>query len=345
MEELIAIDASTAPATGQLLRAALLLSIRTGQAFELQAIRPRQPRPGLEAHHTATVRALALVCGAQVSGVFDGSPQVRFEPGAVEAGRYRFDLPSGGAPTLLGQAVATALGLAESPSAVSVAGPTHVPASPPFHFLARHWSALVGGAGLDVEYRLERAGFHPPAGGEHAASVQPWRRPGALELEARGDLESVVASVGVARLAEDVASRTMAAVCHRLWETRRIEAERRQESFASASPGCFLMLEATFQRGRAAWCVLGERGVTPEQLGDRTARRLLAFLEGDAAVDAAAADQLVVPAVLAGGGGRIATPSLTPHLLGVVDTAQRFGVPVRVSGRRGGPGLVEVDAC
>jgi hypothetical protein len=34
---------------------------------------------------------------------------------------------------------------------------------------------------------------------------------------------------------------------------------------------------------------------------------------------------------------------LTPHLLGVVETAQRFGVPVKLSGRSGGPGVVEVE--
>jgi RNA 3'-terminal phosphate cyclase (ATP) len=343
--DLIRIDGSTGSSSGQRLRAALALSIGTGQGFEMVEIRPRHPRPGLEPHHVATVRALALVSEAGVGGVFDGSPELRFEPGAVRGGRFRFELASGGAATLLGQVTATALGLADSESEMAVTGPTHLPSSPAYHYLAGHWAALVGKLGLDVRYHLERAGFHPPAGGEHGAAVQPWRRPGSLGLDERGELVSVRASLGVARLGEDHASRLEQAVRHRLWETRRLEAEWRREEFPSASPGSFVMLEAVFERGRAAWCPLGERGVPPEQLGDRVARRLLAFLGGEASVDADVADQLVVPLALAGGGGSYATPALTPHLLGVVETAQRFGVKVRVSGRSGGPGTVEVERC
>lgn len=346
MDELIRIDGGAGSGSGQLLRAALALSIGTGQGFEMVEIRPRHPRPGLEPHHVATARALALVCEASVSGVFDGSPELRFEPGAaVRGGRFRFELTRSGAATLLGQTVATVLGLADAESEVAITGPTHLPASPAYHYLSRHWAALVGKLGLDVKYRLERAGFHPPAGGEHAASVQPWRRPGSLGLDERGELVSIAASLGVARLGDELGARIEGAVRHRLWETRRLEAEWRREAFPSASPGSFLMLEAVFERGRAAWCELGERGGVPEQLGDRVARRLLAFLDGEASVDACVADQLVVPLALAGGGGCIATPALTPHLLGVVETAQRFGVPVRVEGRSGGPGTVEVERC
>jgi RNA 3'-terminal phosphate cyclase (ATP) len=346
MDELIRIDGGAGSGSGQLLRAALALSIGTGQGFEMVEIRPRHPRPGLEPHHVATVRALALVCEASVGGVFDGSPELRFEPGAVvRGGSFRFELARSGAATLLGQTVATALGFADSPSELALTGPTHLPASPPFHYLARHWAALVAKLGLDVAYRLERAGFHPPAGGEHTARVEPWRRPGSLDLEERGELVSITARVGVARLGDELGARIEAAVRHRLWETRRLEAEWHHEVFPSASPGAFVLLEAVFERGRAAWCQLSERGGVPEQLGDRVARRLLAFLEGEASVDACAADQLVVPLALAGGGGRFATPALTPHLLGVVETAQSFGIPVRVEGRSGGPGTVEIERC
>jgi RNA 3'-terminal phosphate cyclase (ATP) len=241
--------------------------------------------------------------------------------------------------------VAGVLGRADAPSEVELTGPTHLPGSPAYHYLARHFAALVGGAGLELRYRLQRAGFHPPAGGEHSVGVKPWSAPAALELQDRGELLGLHASLGLARLPEDLGERLEGAVRHRLWETRRLEAQWQRETFASASPGSFLMLEAVFERGRAAWCLLGERKGQPEQLGDRVARRLLAFLEGEAAVDARAANQLVVPLVLGRAGGRLSTPSLTPHLLGVVETAQRFGAPVRVSGRSGGPGTVEVEPC
>ena len=75
----------------------------------------------------------------------------------------------------------------------------------------------------------------------------------------------------------------------------------------SASPGSFLLVEAIFEHGRGAFGFLGAKGTRPEVLGDKAARTLLQFLEGDAAVDAWLADQLAVPLAIGGAGGRLTT--------------------------------------
>ena len=73
-----------ASGSGQLLRTALVLSVATGQAFEMTGIRPRRARPGLQREHVALVRAMGLLCEASLSGAFDGSPELRFEPFVAE---------------------------------------------------------------------------------------------------------------------------------------------------------------------------------------------------------------------------------------------------------------------
>jgi RNA 3'-terminal phosphate cyclase (ATP) len=86
--------------------------------------------------------------------------------------------------------------------------------------------------------------------------------------------------------------------------------------------------------------------VRAEILGDRAARHLLRFLDDEAsAVDPHLADQLVVPLCLSGGGGRATTSEVTPHLETVAGIARMFGFDARVTGRRGGPGQVEVARC
>lgn len=110
----------------------------------------------------------------------------------------------------------------------------------------------------------------------------------------------------------------------------------------SASPGSFVMVEAVFERGRAAFSALGQRGVRAEVLGERVGRAVLRFLEGEAAVDPHLADQLALPIALAGCGGRLTTSEVTPHLETVAAVLRMFGREAATWGRVGGPGGLEV---
>ncbi len=153
--DLVSIDGSGSEGGGQVLRTALVLSAATGRGFELSRIRAQRLRPGLQPQHLAAVRAAALACGAEVHGGFDGSPDLRFLPQAPAAGEFSFDIGGAGAATLVLQTVVPILALADAPSRVSVHGGTHVPRSPSFEFVARHWAAVVAapGAGGSADAR------------------------------------------------------------------------------------------------------------------------------------------------------------------------------------------------
>ena len=339
---MILIDGAHGEGGGQIIRAALALSAATGQAFQITRIRAGRIRPGLQPQHLAAVRAVAMICDASVGGAFDGSPDVRFEPGTVRAGEFRFEIATAGALTLLLQAVIPPLATASEPSRVEVTGGTHVPRSPSFHYLARHWAVVVARLGLQMSLDLVRAGFYPPGGGEARAQVQPWKRPARLDLEKRGKLAAIRGIAGAARL-PGVAERMRRAAEERLWESRRLESAWEVVELPAPSKGCFVLLEAISEEGRAAFGLLGERRVRAEALGDRAARQLLKFLDAEeGAVDPYLADQLVVPLALSGGGGRVTTLEVTSHLETVADIVSRFGIPARTWGRRGGAGGVEV---
>lgn len=339
---MIHLDGAQGEGGGQIIRTALSLSAATGQAFHVTRIRAGRVRPGLQPQHLAAVRAVAMVCGASVGGAFDGSPDVRFEPGPVRAGEFRFEIATAGALTLLLQTVIPPLAIAAEASRVEVTGGTHVPRSPSFHYLARHWVPVVARLGLRGSLALVRAGFYPPGGGEARAQVDPWTRPARLVLERRGTLVGIQGVAGASRL-PGVADRLCAAARERLWESRRLESEWEVVEMPAPSRGCFVLLQAVFEEGRAAFSLLGERRVRAEVLGDRVARQALKFLDADeGAVDPHLADQLVVPLALAGGGGRVTTTEVTSHLETVADVVSRFGIPARTWGRRGGAGGVEV---
>ncbi|HET8645844.1 MAG TPA: RNA 3'-terminal phosphate cyclase [Vicinamibacteria bacterium] len=340
---LVSIDGAMGEGGGQILRTALALSAASGRGFEITRIRAGRLQPGLRPQHVASVRAAAMVCGARVGGVFEGSPDLRFEPGPVESGDFAFEIATAGALSLVMQTVLPPLARAAGSSTVRVTGGTHVPASPPFHYLAQHWKAAVEPLGLRARFTLERAGFYPRGGGEARAAVEPWRpRAEPLVLEDRGALVELRGTSGAGRVKGDVAARQRQAAEALLWESRRLKSEWTELDMPAASPGSFVMLEMVFERSRAAFSLLGQRGVRAEVLGERLARTVLRFLEGEAAVDPHLADQLALPLALAGCGGRVATSEVTAHLETVAAVLRLFGIGASVSGRMGGPGLLLV---
>ncbi len=344
MSGLLSLDGSRGEAGGQILRAALTLSAVTGQGFQISRIRAGRPQPGLRPQHLAAVRAAAMACQARVGGAFEGSPDLRFEPGPVTSGEFRFEIATAGAVTLVLQTVLPALARADQASSVEVTGGTHVPQSPAFEFLSRHWASVVEGAGLRLRAELRRAGFYPPGGGEVGARVEPWSGPGSpLHLEARGDLLALRGVSGAGRVRGEVAERQAQAARALLWEERRLEIDCLVHEPPVASPGSYLYLEAVFERGRLALSELGRRGLRSEVLAERLTRRLLRQIDAEGAVDGHLADQLVVPLAAGGCGGRVTTVEVTRHLQTVVEVASLFGVRARTWGRAGGPGGFEVE--
>lgn len=348
MARLISIDGSQGEGGGQILRTALALSAVSGQGFEVKRIRANRSQPGLRAQHLAAVRATAMACDARVGGAFEGSPDLRFEPGPMRAGSFRFEIATAGAATLVLQTVLPPLATAGAGSRVEATGGTHVPAAPTFDFLARHWSVVLQRLGLGFRLEMPKAGFYPPGGGEVVARVEPWTRPApALVLEDRGPLVEIRGVSGAARLKGGVARRQADGARAFFWESRRLESSWEvREDVAAASPGSFLLVEAIFEGSRAAFSALGRRGVRAEVLGEDVARRVVRFLEdGDGAVDPWLADQLALPLALARGGGRATTSEVTRHLVTVVEVLGLFGYRGRTWGRVGGPGGLEVEAC
>ncbi len=332
---------------GHALRAALSLSAATGQGFQMHKVRASDPRPGLRPEQTAAVRAAALCCDAQVSGVFDGSPELRFEPRAAVMGEYHFELPGPACAPQVAQMALPILAGAPGASTLTVVGGTHVPGAPVHEHVAYAWLGTLADAGLRATCAIERVGFHPEGGGRVRARVEGWQREARLDLTRRGALLGLRGVSLGTRLKGEVARRQRAGCDAHLWEQRRLEVAWDPGSVPVASPGAALFVEARFEHTRAGFTLLGRRGLSPEALGERLARALLRFLDDDsqAGVDAQLADQLAVPLALLRGGGALTTPQVTPALVRQAELLRAFGVGARAWGRLGGPGGLEVAAC
>ena len=330
---------------GETLPAALTLAAATGQGFEMIRVRADDVRRGLLPEQTQLVRAAALACGARTAGLFDGSLDLRFEPAAALPGQYRFE-PAGTAPAPeVLQTVLPILARGEAASQVEVTGGTHVAGSPCYELLAGPWSELLRRMGVQTEHELLRAGFHPGGGGALRASVAPAGHGEGLRLERRGALLRVRGVSAQARLRGPIAELQRDACQEWLWERRRLEPEWELRNVPSAGPGAYIFVEALYENGRGAACVLGGPGISPRRLGEQAARRALRLLEDDrGAVDVSLARQLAVPLALFGG-GFLGTSCFTEDLEIVARVLRDFGVQVQEFGDRTTPGGLEVGAC
>ncbi len=342
-EPVLTIDGSQGEGGGQVLRTALALSAIRGVPVEIHSIRARRKTPGLQAQHLTAVTALAAVSVARVEGAHLGSNRVRFVPGPIQPGEYRFDVGTAGSTALVLQALLVPLALAGGPSRITLTGGTHVPWSPPADYMQEVWLPALADLGLCARLDVGRWGFYPKGGGRIVVEVEGGAdlRPIAL-LHRSGGLRLRGVSA-VANLPRGIAER------QRDRALRRLAAEGRDAEVAvteaeSPGTGSFLMLVAEVAGLRAGFSALGERGKPAEQVADEAVNALLEFLKGEAGCDPHLADQLVLPMALAPGTSRLTTSRVTRHLSTTAHVVQQIlGCPMQIGGEEGSPGAVTVE--
>lgn len=336
------IDGAMGEGGGQVLRTALSLSLVTGTSIEIFNIRASRSKPGLRPQHLRAVEAAAEVGQAQIDGNRVGSGELRFAPKAILPGRYSFDIGTAGATSLVLQTLYLPLAKAREPSRVRITGGTHVPMSPCFHYLDLSWRWHLERVGVDVALRLERAGFYPPGGGIIHAAIEAGPRLGAMRRERRGALVAVRGLSASAKLPAHVAARQRERALLRLAE-RDVRARIVNERLEAGSPGSMLLLLAEFEHARACYFGLGERGKPAERVADEAVDALLAFLDGDGAVDEYLADQMLLPLALAKGESVLRTARITEHLRTNARVIGLF-LPIEfaIAGEVGAPGTVHI---
>lgn len=337
----VLIDGSFGEGGGQILRTALGLALVTGRAFRIERVRAGRKKPGLQHQHLTAVRAAAEIGQAAVEGAEIGSLSLRFAPGTVRPGEYRFDVGTAGSATLVLQTVLPALLTAQGPSRLVLDGGTHNPMAPPFDFLARAFLPLVGRMGPEVHATLERHGFYPAGGGRVAVRIAPCARLARLDLLTRGRILDREVRAAVARLPLHIARREADAARRKLgWEAKCC----RVEEVESAGPGNYVVAAVRCEQVTEVFAGFGQIGVPAEKVAAGAAKEAGRWLEAGVPVGTHLADQLLVPMALAGGGS-FRTLAPTEHTRTNIEVVRRFlGASIRAEERGRDDWLIAVDA-
>jgi len=355
MSEPILIDGSEGEGGGQMLRSALTLSLLTGRPFHLFNVRANRPKPGLAAQHLASVEAAARVGQATVRGNQLGSREVLFMPGPVRAGDYEFRIGTAGATALVLQTIYLPLMLrGDRPSQVSVLGGTHVKAAPCFDYLQHTWSKYLELLGGQIQLKLEKRGFYPQGGGAMRAQIAPCPKlrafqpstPTAPRAAPHIDCYSYAqGDRSVSRDPSELAQEQVEGFTAVL-EEESLPVRVRLEHTQSRQVGTYIGGLLPTTPVPTFHFALGERGVRARQVGQAAAQQLLEhWRAAPRAVDAHAADQLLLPLVFAAGASRFQVAAVTQHLLTNAAVIARFlDRPIQITGTLHEPGCVEIAA-
>ncbi len=315
---MVELDGSMGEGGGQILRSSLTLSLLTGKSFHLRHIRAGRTKPGLQPQHLMSVRAAGTIGQAKVRGDRQGSQELVFEPGKIQAGNYRFEIGTAGATGLVLQTLALPLALdTDAPSTLTITGGTHTTTAPCFHFLDVTWRAYLEHLGMRIRMRMVRPGFYPRGGGEIEVQIQPC--PAALGFTAgRAGPVRITGFSAIAGLPDHVARRQARRAVNRLRD-QSLEAHLHEETW-EGGPGSVLALVVDTTPAPVLFFGLGARGKPAESVADEAVDALLGYLgrrrEGETElVDPHSADQLVLPLALARPASDFAVAEVTPHLL------------------------------
>jgi RNA 3'-terminal phosphate cyclase (ATP) len=346
---MLEIDGSYGEGGGQILRTALALAAIQTQPIRIINIRAGRKNPGLAAQHLTAVRAVAMVCEAELAGDKLGSTALTFAPQTTPvAGFYEFDVAqareggSAGAATLVLQAILLPLALADDASMVTLRGGTHVPWSPTFHYVNEVYLPTLARLGIEATIELKAWGWYPAGEGEIELTIAGSARPDQVKSEQiqefglkRGELRQISGVAVASSLPAHIAQRMRNRAANLLAEAG-LPATIEPRRVRSVSPGAGIFLTAEYESSMAGFSALGKKGKPSEQVAEEAVNDLLTFHHSQAAVETHLTDQLILPWALTKLPGVLSTERLTEHTVtNIWVVEQFFGPVIKVDRERG----------
>ena len=340
---MIKIDGSQGEGGGQLVRSALTLSLLTGDRVQIDNIRANRPNPGLSHQHLAAVKAAQTIGKGEVNGGKLGSTKLEFHPRTIKPGRYRFNIGTAGATTLVLQTVFLPLSVAKATSSIKITGGTHVPWSPSYDYMEMQWLPYMNKLGFEAHISLDLAGFYPKGGGQIQGRIKPIESIYPLEILDRGPLKQIRGISAVANLDRRIAERQRNQVIRRLGDKYKLN-DIRVRQLPSNFKGTIMLLLGEFEFSQCCYFSLGKPGKPAERVADEAINALESFMATNGVIDEYLADQLLLPLAFASGRSRFRSAKLTNHLITNADLIKKFiNVEIDIDGVIGQPGLVTVQ--
>jgi len=320
---MIEIDGKHGEGGGQILRTSVSLSAITGKPIRIFDIRARRRKPGIQRQHLQSILAAAEACSAECEGARLDSTELIFHPGDIQAGDFKFVIPSAGSTTLVLQTVLPVLFQASSPSTVTILGGTHNPMAPPFEAIRDSFLPAISQMGFKANIELVRHGFYPKGGGEIRARIEPFSKDEARRwgfIHTPSDL-LINAKAILSNLPLHIAEREREVFLN----TVNVDQSTVEFEMVPApnNPGNAFIVTVKLPEYSLVFSSIGEKGKPAEKVALEAVHAFKDWIESGTMVDYHLADQLLLYMALVGG-GKFTTNFITEHFRTNVDIIKMF---------------------
>ncbi len=313
------IDGSLYSGSGTIVRQAVAFSALTGIPIHIEHARVKRSKPGLRRQHMRVIEAIRDLVNGKTKGVYQGSQEVYFEPGASRNQEaFRWDIGSAGSTTMLALGVLPVLVFKATPTVVEMCGGLFQDFAPSFFHLQHVLLPLLNRMGLEATLTMQRPGYVPTGNGSLLLSVHPIKESlAALRLESQGAVQRVWGIALASHLAERRVSQRMADIVSQRLAQAGYDADiERMEDTTAQQAGAAL---AVFADCAGEVRLGADRAGAPrrrsEAIGHFVAKHLVSDLNTGATVDRFAADQIIPFVAMAKGESRFIIPEITDHVL------------------------------
>jgi RNA 3'-terminal phosphate cyclase (ATP) len=339
----IVVDGSIGEGGGQIFRTSLTLSLLTGKPVQFHNIRANRSSPGLRQQHLTALIAAGEISDAHVEGGIIGSQEVFFDPGVIKPGKYRFNISTAGSTSLVLQTILIPLSVASNDSRITISGGTHVPWSPPFHYLKWQWLFWLKKIGYHGKLTLNRCGYYPKGGGEVSCQIKPSGFFKPIQIEERGNLIQIRGVSAATNLPRDIPNRQRLRFVSRVGSKYPLN-DIRSVILPGKGKGSFLTVLVEFEKTFACFTSLGQKNKRSEEVADEVVSLVDQFMNDPGCVDSHLPDQLLIPLCFVDSQSVIHTTKITRHLLTNAEVIQMFiPIEIAIDGDIGKPGFVRIN--
>jgi len=295
---LLEIDGSYGEGGGQILRNAVALSTVLKKPVKITKIRANRPNPGIKAQHYVAIKGIAELCNAEVSNLEIGSSKIEFKPGEIKGGRYKFEIGTAGSITLAFQACILACANLNEPVTISLTGGTDVKWSPSWDYFEHVFVPILKKMGVIVFPKLILRGYYPKGGGEAIITIKPSDKIKPLKLKDENEFTNVSGKINISNLPDHIITRMRHATI-KAFLKNNIMTSINVDHTTSLSSGVGITLWTQTKGAILGNTMLGEKGVSAEEIGKNAANNLIKEIESEVNLDTYAFDQIIPYMVLA----------------------------------------------
>mgnify|MGYP006291849009 FL=1 len=289
---MIKIDGSYGEGGGQILRTAIGLSVITNESIEIYNIRKNRANPGIKPQHYSSIKIVKKLCNAEVEGLEIGSKKIVFKPGKIKSGKFKFDIGTAGSVTLAFQSIILDCINSNSTNTIRLIGGTDVKWSPSWEFFTNVFLNLLKKMGINIDYNLINRGYYPKGGGEAEIKIEKVEKIKPFIVNSNLDFSKINGLINISKLPDHISKRIKHTIIkHSIKKNLKTSIEiDKKESF---SPGVGVTLWSKTDYTALGSAVIGEKGVSSEEVGKKCISRIIDDIISESTVDVYTFDQII----------------------------------------------------